>query len=99
MSQLKIENINIHKIQKYLHDSQLSKKLNGFMEKNDTKSGGKSAVHIPSIQSFFECLLNSDCDGKLIVDVDGIAFITFNFIFRKQHSVCSIYHVESICCI
>ncbi|KAJ1984146.1 ATP-dependent DNA helicase chl1 [Dimargaris cristalligena] len=57
LHELKIDNINLFKIQKYMKLSEISKKLNGFVEKQQqqhAKVGGTSTIpskQLPSLQS------------------------------------------------
>lgn len=81
MSQLQIGNINIYKVQIYLEESKLARKLHGFVEKLDEKSGKKSLVHIQSIQAFLGCLINCDAEGTLITDINS------NFTDQKYHGI------------
>lgn len=87
---LKIDHINIFKIEKYLKASNLARKLNGFVEKQteeQQQQGGGEKHGIPTtstmptltqIESFLLSLTNANMDGRIVVSfLEGEAQIKY----------------------
>lgn len=80
--QLSIDNINLYEVEEFIIKSELSKKLNGFIEKqkNLNSEVTQNAIHI--VTSFLLSLTNIDKDGKLLIEKDSketrIKFLLLN---------------------
>ena len=82
MFKLKLDNVNLFAILKYLERSRLSQKLLGFVNQNATTKGANSTLaneekeefmskHISSlsiVETFLERLTSTDREGKIIVE-------------------------------
>ncbi|KAI9090937.1 helicase C-terminal domain-containing protein, partial [Phlyctochytrium arcticum] len=80
---LGIDNINLYKVEKYLQESKLAQKLQGFVEKNaQTKKKADQSTdeqeftpkHVSAIrfvESFVMSMTNADLEGRVMVDYAG----------------------------
>ncbi|KAK2797355.1 ATP-dependent DNA helicase chl1 [Onygenales sp. PD_10] len=69
-----VDQINPHKLSRYLHESKLARKVDGYIEhstetQGDNKQGPKSSVPILfQVQSFLISLMNPSAEGKLFFE-------------------------------
>lgn len=78
---LGIDNLNLFKIEKYLKESRLAQKLNGFVVdfvKQPEKVGDqfipKHVSALQQVQAFLMSLTNSQVDGRILVKRNGMPF-------------------------
>lgn len=76
---LRIDNINLFKIEKFFKRSDIVRKVNGFSEKLiselQVSEGEWVEKHVPSlgmVESFLLALTNADKDGRILVTKNGI---------------------------
>ncbi|ORX98335.1 DNA repair helicase [Basidiobolus meristosporus CBS 931.73] len=75
LHQLKIDHLNIFKIQKYMKESQISKKLNGFTESNSRKTlldetkEPKPTSGLHKVEAFLMSLTNANANGRVMTGV------------------------------
>jgi chromosome transmission fidelity protein 1 len=76
---LGIDNLNLFKIEKYLKESRLAQKLNGFVV-DFTESVGSGEQFVPKhvsalqqVQAFLMSLTNSQVDGRILVKRNGMS--------------------------
>lgn len=75
--ELKIDHINLFKIDQYLEKSQLAKKLNGFVEHqaaSAVESTGREQKHTTlmyQIKAFLMMLNNPDADGRILIHAEA----------------------------
>ncbi|KAG9290759.1 hypothetical protein G9A89_011722 [Geosiphon pyriformis] len=86
--ELKIDNMNIFKIQKYLKRSHLARKLNGFIDKVESQGvkihdenlaenyNTSSLPSLNQVEAFLMSLTNGDADGRVILGFSQIADTT-----------------------
>lgn len=78
---LGIDNLNLFKIEKYLKESRLAQKLNGFVvdQASERLKVGDGEQFVPKhvsalqqVQAFLMSLTNSQVDGRILVKRNGI---------------------------
>ncbi|KAK9712077.1 ATP-dependent DNA helicase chl1 [Basidiobolus ranarum] len=77
LHQLQIDHLNIFKIQKYMKESQISKKLNGFTENNlrkallDEANGkdSKPTSGLHKVEAFLMSLTNANANGRVMAGI------------------------------
>lgn len=73
MSGKGIDQVNPHKLSKYLHESKLARKVDGYIEHSEANAGDRSAPKqaVPvlfQVQSFLLPLMNPSAEGKLFYE-------------------------------
>lgn len=96
---IKIDNINLFKIDKFFKKTEIAKKVNGFSEKFENQNIGSPPSpedmegiekHLPSlgiVESFLLALTNADKDGRVLITKNSCSTLFFlnSFLFLSKH--------------